>query len=183
MLQLILLSGPLAVGKSSVAAGLIESGAFLRIGSGSYLLKLAAERGLRTDRAALQTLGDRLDSETDYRWLVDDVAVPTIAGRPLHSQWLVDAVRKHRQVEHFRARFGASIYHLHLVASDEVLRRRYEARAAAGGEYAAGTTYDLAIAHPNEVASRALLDIADQVIDVTGVLTDKIVASILGILT
>jgi ribose 1,5-bisphosphokinase PhnN len=76
-------------------------------------------------------------------------------------------VRKERQVAHFRHRFASAIYHIHLTAPEDVLRSRYESRLAAGGEYAGGISYDVALSHPNEVASRDLINIADLVVDTT----------------
>src|SRR5256885_10800615 len=102
--RILLLSGPVAAGKSSVAALLVERGGFARVRSGHFLSEYATARGLTPDRQTLQEVGDRLDIETDYRWLVDEVAAPAIASNPNQARWLVDAVRKHRQVEHFRNR-------------------------------------------------------------------------------
>jgi chloramphenicol 3-O-phosphotransferase len=165
--RILLLSGPLAVGKSSVAAALIATDGFMRLASGTYLQKYAAERDLPIDRAGLQSVGDTLDVETDYLWLIDDVAAPAIATAPYQDKWLVDAVRKQRQVDHFRRRFGDSVLHVHLTADDSVLRRRYEERARSGDATSGRTSYDLAIRHPNETAARVLIAIADLVVDVS----------------
>lgn len=162
----LLLSGPIGVGKTTVSDALVEAG-FSKIRSGKYLESRAQASGRSCDRTSLQQLGDELDAETDYRWLIDAVAVPTIEAAKGSHLWLVDAVRKRRQVEHFRSRFGASVRHLHLIAPESVLKERYDARIAAGGEYAGNTSYDIAARHPNEVAARALVEIADVVCDMT----------------
>jgi hypothetical protein len=61
--------------------------------------------------------------------------------------------------------------------TEEILRARYDARLVAGGEYEGGTPYDVAIGHPNEVASRGLIRIADHVVDSTG---GSVVETVLG---
>ena len=165
ILLLLLLSGPIAVGKSAVARELVENHAFKSIRSGAYLKELAAGQGANNSRAALQQLGDKMDEKTDYRWLVDDVAVTAVNSNPRQVRWLVDSVRKKRQVDHFRTQFGRSVLHVHLVASEAVLRERYTRRLSTGGGAGDDTSYENAIAHTNETSARALIDIADIVID------------------
>lgn len=80
MKLLLLLSGPVAVGKSSVANALIKDHAFTNIKSSTYLRAQVASDGLNESRTNLQKTGDRLDDETDFKWLIDDVAAPAIAG-------------------------------------------------------------------------------------------------------
>ena len=178
-LVILLLSGPVAVGKSTLATKLVEDHGFRTIRSGNHLRSVAAQSGSDTTRRDLQELGDSLDLSTDYLWLIDDVASPQIEAAPDHAHWLLDSVRKERQVEHFRSRFP-HVVHVHLTATEEVLRARYDARLAAGGEYEGSTPYDVAIGHPNEVASRGLLRIADHVVDSTG---DSIVEAVLTRIT
>ena len=178
--HLLLISGAVAAGKSSVASLLIERYGFARISSGDFLRGLSAQRGLATDRASLQFLGDQLDYETDYLWLVDDVAVPLIdSNRARH--WLVDAVRKHRQVQHFRRRFGAVI-HVHFAAPEATLKRRYVDRLVSSGAAFedAATNYDEAVLHPNEVEARSLSQIADFAFDTSMMPPEEIAAAIGG---
>lgn len=164
--RILLLSGPVAVGKSSISEQLVKSIYFERIRSGKFLMERAMDFGLPTDRRGLQAIGDELDIQTDYRWIVDDVALPTIAGRPEQRLWLVDAVRKTRQIEHFRAAFPGAVVHIHLTADENLLAERYGARILTGGEYFGQTSYKDAILHPNEISSRGLGSVADLIIDV-----------------
>ena len=124
----LLLSGPLSVGKTAVRAVLVSSHGFSNLRSSEYLRSVAKIRGLSTDRRILQEIGDGLDMSTDYRWLIDDVAYPVMEDNPSQGLWIVDAVRKLRQIEHFRNRFGATVHHIHFTASEEVLRARYYVR-------------------------------------------------------
>jgi len=179
---ILLLSGPLAAGKTEVAALLTADWGFSRIRSSHYLQAIASERGGSTDRAALQTIGDALDAETDFRWLIEDVAIPTMQENPGMTRWLVDSVRKPRQVDQFRGAFPSRVFHLHLNAPEGVLRERYEARLRDGGEYAGATPYEIAISHPNEIASRGLISIADAVLSTEHMAPSAIVNEVIRLL-
>ena len=65
-MALVLLSGPIAVGKTTLADFLIREFGFHRVRSSDYLKSLAAARGIRESRDVLQELGDELDYSTDY---------------------------------------------------------------------------------------------------------------------
>lgn len=170
--KLLLLSGAIGSGKTEVATELIEKSDFVKITSSGYLSSLITPEELKDGderRRQLQELGDHLDDETGYRWIVDPVAIRAIQGSPGTKNWLVDAVRKKRQVELFRERFGSLVRHVHLTAPEEVLRLRYAKK---------GSDYDVVIAHPNEVNARSLEDLADLVFDTSAakaeLLTPKI---------
>ncbi|WP_454743975.1 AAA family ATPase [Cupriavidus necator] len=164
MKGLVLLSGPVAVGKTTLKEALVSSRdvGFEYLRTGAYLLKRAQAENRPTDRRGLQDLGDSLDEATDYRWIVDEVALPAMASSEAMF-WLVDAVRKGRQVEHFRSMRQTRVLHVHLTAPECVIRERYRRRAGASGQVLA--EYAALIHHPNEIASRALITIADLVLD------------------
>ena len=61
MLFIVLLSGPIAVGKTSVANALIEQHQFRRLKSSDHLKDICASRTVRVSRASLQAVGDELD--------------------------------------------------------------------------------------------------------------------------
>jgi hypothetical protein len=139
MVRIVLLSGPLAVGKTAVADVLRNRG-LKKISSSGYLRQLAAARSLPDTRESLQQLGDLLDQQTDYAWLVDDVAVGEIADDTDQLDWFVDAVRKEQQVRSFREKFP-DILHVHLTAPEDVLRSRFLDRAREGdGAHTEGRT-------------------------------------------
>jgi adenylosuccinate synthase len=170
--KLLLLSGAIGAGKSSVATALMGSHGFRKIGSSDYLKSQIPINQLKEGdelRLQLQELGDRLDQETDYLWIVNPVAIQAIANAAGVTHWLIDAVRKKRQVEHFRHHFGANIRHVHIGAPEEVLRSRYGNKG----------NYDQAIAHPNEVNARSLSEIADRTFDSSVLGSDAIASRIL----
>ncbi|SFT97560.1 AAA family ATPase [Paraburkholderia aspalathi] len=164
--RLVLLSGPLAVGKTTLRERLVSEHGFEYVRSSRFLMEMARRENLLIDRRSLQELGDRLDRETDYRWIVDDVAKPSMDALPSQDRWLVDAVRKARQVEHFRRMAPATVRHVHLTAPEVVLRDRYEKRRLEGNDKDSAP-YDEAIAHDNERAARSLIEVADLVLDMS----------------
>jgi adenylate kinase family enzyme len=160
----LLLSGPIACGKSELAKALVDKHHFKAIKSGVYLQELAAERNIEVSRRALQEIGDDLDEATNFDWIVERVAGPLIAANEQHDFWLMDSVRKERQVEHFRHRYGDKILHVHLSVPEEHLKARYDVRRLRPDSFECMTSYEDAVQHPNEVASRALISIADVVL-------------------
>ncbi|MDD1965902.1 AAA family ATPase [Pseudomonas putida] len=160
MKRLLLLSGPMASGKTSVSASLQKIHGFVPISSGSFLRAQLAARNEPLDRHRLQELGDSLDESTDFSWLIESVANPAIQDQPAVENWLLDAVRKPRQVELFRLRFGDAVRHVHITAPETVLQQRYAARGATDlNEYIAS------VAHPNEQSARSLAGFADKTLD------------------
>lgn len=161
--RLLLLSGAVGAGKTSVANALLNTHGFRKISTSRHLAGLATAQGLPHERAVLQQLGDTLDVQTDYLWPVS-VAVEQMQevadGDAL--VWLLDAVRKPQQVAHFRRAF-VHVLHVHITASEEILRARYLQRQATGDARDAALSYEALVRHPNEVASRALASIADVV--------------------
>ncbi|SDA96805.1 Adenylate kinase [Pseudomonas sp. NFACC15-1] len=165
MKRLLLLSGPMAGGKTSVSAVLQEHFGYLSISSGSFLRVQLISQGEVPDRHKLQELGDSLDRSTDFSWLIDSIARPAIDAQPDVDNWLLDAVRKSRQVELFKLHFAGAVMHAHIDAPESVLRQRYAER---GPNHLA--EYHENVRHPNEVSARSLGNIADKVFD-TGTLT------------
>lgn len=170
---LVLLSGPVAVGKTTLREQLVNLYGFDYVRSGRYLLNMAQELPAAGTRSELQNLGDDLDAKTEFRWLLDDVALPGFRSNPGIENWLVDAVRKSQQIAHFKEAFGEAVVHVHLTAPEWVLRTRYEARRARNEGAKDQAPYEAAIAHPNEVASRSLIDNADLIIDMSTVTPEE----------
>lgn len=161
-MRLLLLSGAIGVGKTTVANHLCKQHGFVALSSGDYLRKRAMELGRPQGRRDLQDLGDLLDEETNYSWIVDQVALPLFDSNPNQCNWLLDAVRKPSQIEHFRRHLGGQVRHVHLTADSESLRSRYAARERPGDH-----SYSSSVDHPNEIASRSLENHANLVVDTT----------------
>lgn len=150
----------MASGKTSVSAALQELYGFVPISSGSFLRAQLTARDSPVDRHNLQELGDSLDKATDFSWLIESVAIPALEAQPDVDYWLLDAVRKPRQVELFRLRFGNAVRHVHITAPESVLEQRYAAR---GLDHL--REYQASVLHPNEQCARSLAGFADKVLD------------------
>jgi adenylosuccinate synthase len=172
--KLLLLSGASGAGKSSVAKVLEDAFQFKRISSSGYLRTYGIAHKVGGEKQQLQDLGDRLDLETGYLWIVTDVAIPSISASPEYKHWLLDAVRKPRQVEHFKNQFGHTVRHVHLSAPNEILQQRYNSRAKPSD-----TPYEDVIRHPNEITARSLGNIADCTIDTSQLSPEDIAQHVL----
>lgn len=167
-ITVLLISGPLAVGKTTFRDALTKEYGYVAIQSSTYLKALAVERQIEIDRTSLQALGDLLDQETQYSWVVTDVALPQISSMPGQLLWIVDSVRKAEQVKLFREQFEASVVHVHFTCPEKVLKKRYETRDRQGDS----VLYEDATKHSNEVSSRGLVQIADLVVDLDELTSD-----------
>ena len=156
-MQLLVLSGPIGVGKTSFGTALVELYQARRISTRNWLL---AETHCANERSALQAAGARLDAETGGAWVakVVDHAIPPGADALL----LLDSARIAGQVQALRDRFPNSVFHVHLNASIDELERRYGARQSEVKEFA---TYAEARMHGTEAQVGSLAEIADVVLD------------------
>lgn len=131
----VVLSGRMACGKSSVAAAItreipasvVSTRDVLRALKGS--LEHCMEGGDVPESRRLLNLGHDLDRSTRGGWLVECVA----EGMGLSvGVTIVDCVRSQIQLDMLRATFGAhSVYHVHLWCDDATAKQRYMSRCAA----------------------------------------------------
>ena len=123
--RVILLSGPISAGKTTLAAGLADRYGAHVVKTGQ-LLKDRFPR-LRETRGSMQRAGKELDVGTQHQWVAQDVVR---IGSSLDEDAViaVDAVRTANQIRAFRDAFGARVVHMHLSAPFEVLGRRYKAK-------------------------------------------------------
>lgn len=163
-LEILITSGPIAVGKSSIVNALISNFGYKKISSGEYLSQLATKTNLEPVRDNLIKLGDELDKTTDYSWVVDQVSNLALTKEPQHRRWVFDSVRKHKQVDHFRKRYSTFLTHVHFTARETILEQRYNSRLNSGSTKDV-STYHHYIEHPNEKEARSLSTIADVIID------------------
>lgn len=155
--NVVLISGPISVGKSALVNEFEKRFGARRISTRQLLL----QRNPQGDRESLIKLGLELDESTSGRWVLDeflDVARGDLEG----SIWLIDAVRTLDQVQHFRRQLPGKVFHVHLTAPIGVLRKRYLERPAELQEF---SSYDDARLHGTERNIDDLATVADCILD------------------
>lgn len=123
--QLVVLSGPIASGKSTLGTLLLETYGAVRLKTNELIQTIRS--AVPPKRRALQIAGEELDRETKGLW-VRDALVRRLGELGDKGLVIVDAVRIGEQIEGIRAAFGPQVVHVHLTASPEELRRRYSKR-------------------------------------------------------
>ncbi len=160
MHKLVVLSGPIAAGKTSFGEALQGRFAIQKISTRKYIL---AHTDCAEERAALQAAGDTLDRITGGQWVADAVMEQSAGASEEELVLLVDSARIVGQVQKLREQFGSdSVRHVHLKAPEYILEARYLARSPEMREFA---TYAEAKQSPTEAAVGALEQVADVVID------------------
>ena len=122
--RIILLSGAICSGKSTVAKWLESAFSFRQVKT-SELLRTRARPSAPT-RRQLQNLGQRLDSK-EPDWLLTDFSLAADYD-PMQS-YVVDSIRIEVQAKLFRKAFGRRVIHIHLEAPEEVLKERFANRS------------------------------------------------------
>ncbi|TAI47631.1 adenylosuccinate synthetase [Flagellimonas allohymeniacidonis] len=119
----IVLSGEIASGKSSICEGLQNSFDFKVLGTKGALQEIAKKQNngkLPEERGFLQAFGEKLDKETNGKWVLDYFQTEINNNNRI----LIDSARIISQVSFFREAYGDSVYHIYLDAS-EASRREW----------------------------------------------------------
>jgi adenylosuccinate synthase len=177
-IRIVVVSGPVAVGKSILVKGLSDSCGAHRV-STRALIQRRVGPNAPADRAGLQRAGDRLDSDTDGSWVAQEVGKVS-AELPADAVIVVDSCRIESQVEGLRHAFGSRVIHVHLTAPIDVLRARYLSRGS--GVVAEFPSYEEVRRNRTEKRIDRLADIADLVIDTQTSSPGDVVARALGAL-
>lgn len=161
--RVVLVSGAICSGKST----LVEE---LRKRHGAEIVRTrdliteAAPRA-KDGREALQRAGERLDRTTKGEWVAEALQ-RVIDAAQLSSTpsgiYVVDCVRIQEQVNAIRKAHGSEVFHIHLTADPEVLRRRYAERNSVEDT---GTDYDALKRSRTEKGIEKLAKTADVVVD------------------
>lgn len=69
--NIVVLSGPVSVGKTTMARKLAEEFGLELFKTRDYLRFLAERKGIESERGALQEFGDYQDRKTNGRWVCD----------------------------------------------------------------------------------------------------------------
>lgn len=160
--RVILLSGSISSGKSTLANGLEEQCGMLVFKTKEVLARNVGHV-LEHDRLALQAEGDRLDKKTHGKWVVDEF-ISWLDQKGHTSVAVIDSVRTLDQVAAVREAFGARVIHVHLTAPPEELESRFDRRRLRGLR---DRSYEYSEVKKNVTERRidVLLPIADVVVD------------------
>lgn len=129
-LRIVLLSGPICSGKSALVRLLKEKHSAEIIKTRELILKKAPKT--KPGRKSLQRAGQGLDQKYGGAWVVEGLQrkVDSCAtGQTPKGLYVVDSVRTLDQIEAIRRAYGAEVHHIHLTATQEELRKRYELRS------------------------------------------------------
>ena len=157
--RVILLSGPVASGKTSLARKLVSNYRYELFKTRSLIQSMT---GSETERAQLQGAGELLDRRTRGRWVADALA-REVARLDDEASVVVDSVRIKTQVDAIRDAFGPRVVHIHLTAPIAVLARRYRSRRSS--KLKELQSYDAVRQDPTERHVGDLEKAADIVID------------------
>lgn len=154
--QIVLLSGPISSGKTTLAAGLAEKYGFEWLKTRALIAELTGAEG----RAELQKAGEKLDKQTGGRWIVDHLT-RELSTYKSGTRLLVDAVRVRSQAEAIREALGRRVLHVHFDGKLHDFAKRFRKQASKG----AGESYEDARNDPTELQVDSLRDTADLVIN------------------
>ncbi|MGI8576278.1 MAG: adenylosuccinate synthetase [Egibacteraceae bacterium] len=160
-LLVVVVSGPVAGGKSSLARALAERFDGVRLSTRELLMPRLAP-GEAPTREALQRIGADLDADTEGRWVADRLS-RRIFDAP-QSLVVVDSARIGGQIEGLRRAFGREVRHVHITASRETCAARYEERRSRA-EVQEAATYDEVVSDPTEAQVDSLGPMADIAVD------------------
>lgn len=120
---ILVLSGQICSLKTTLASNLAERFGFEVFKTRVVLARIHDEAN--PDRLSLQELGNRLDKSTQGLWVIKEFQKQIFPEPLAGSLHVIDAARILKQLTALRQAFGASVVHVHLLASDERLFERY----------------------------------------------------------
>lgn len=176
---IVLLSGEIAVGKTTLCDALVKRFGF-HVFKTRELIQVM--QSVAAERGALQKAGEDLDKKTKGAWIADALGkvVPDLNEL---TNVIVDSVRIKQQIDSVRKAFGSRVVHIHLTADVKVREEWYEARRQTA-KIQELPSYSEASQNPTEVGVSMLSQSADIVIDTDRCTRDDVlvrVASRLGL--
>ena len=161
-MRIILLSGPVASGKSTLSR-FLEHQFGMTVLQTRELITRSLDQDRAVHRGDLQSEGERLDRETGGAWVRDGLK-RVLDGVTVENAAVVDAVRTLDQVRILRDTYGSAVSHIHLTASDQTLSSRYQARSF-GSDKSGLSAYSYMRQNETESMVDSLSAVANIVID------------------
>jgi adenylosuccinate synthase len=157
--RIVVLSGSIASGKTTLATNLATEFGCVRVSTRELILRLLPQT--EDSRSGLQAAGETLDRRTGGSWLASAVAKQTM-NDDSHDTLIVDSVRIRGQIDGLRRAYGPHVLHLHLTAPQEERTKRFQNRKDRKGE---ARSYAATQRDATEAQVETLADSADVVID------------------
>lgn len=124
------LSGPIATGKTTAANFLKDAG--FAYGRYSQVLKqMLADRGIESNRATLQEIGDEVNKNPGQRWLCKQL----VKLLPDMGNLVVDGLRHPEDHAFMVETFGPAFFHVHIKSPEDIRARRYVANGFTEKEF------------------------------------------------
>lgn len=155
----VVLSGPIRSGKTTLASRLSDKFGMTLVKTHDLIQDSYKNRPAK-GRIELQEYGERLDKETKGQWVASELA-KVVVSKGENATFVVDSARIPEQVAAIRRAFPR-VTHIHLTATDNILRTRYDKRAAMEHD---PVKYAEAKKNATERGVERLAGIADIVID------------------
>ena len=128
---ILLLSGEIGSGKSTLAKSLEEKFGFKVLRTRDAIKELG-KKHFKTEypeRQALQEFGAALDKKDNGKWVLNYFQEEFQLSLENDRLFIIDSVRIKGQIDHFRKAYSFVVFHIHFLASPELLKKRYLARA------------------------------------------------------
>lgn len=125
--SILILSGHVSSGKSTLSSGLGNEFGFSVFKTGEYLIEKVRKAPL--DRKSLQIAGEALDKSSKGKWVLEGLERYLLVKQEA-TRICVDSVRIKPQIDHIRKRFGVNVLHVHLRADLSKLKGRYSERGS-----------------------------------------------------
>jgi adenylosuccinate synthase len=161
---IVVLSGPVGSGKSTLATALAAQFPETVFHLKTHECLTALNPKVPKERKALQEFGEALDRTTKGKWVLTALQKRIVdKGIPPSGIIILDAARIKSQIEAIRGGYGRDVLHIHLIAPDEVLAKRYKNRKQ--GPIKELPTYREVLANKTESEVPKLGEAADVIID------------------
>lgn len=165
---IVLLSGQISSGKSTICNGLKKDYGFKIVQTRPILEKLAKQKKKTEDlpRGFLQTFGAQLDRKTKGHWVASEVQNEISSSERI----LIDSVRHLDQIAAFRERYGVNVFHVHVSCPRHLRLKRFIDRKRSSDfieESEAVEKFNEYAEDPTEKSIESFADKADLVLDMS----------------